>query len=380
MEALFGQIKQLASTASVDTRKTIITGLRDLMYSLESPDDTLQRLMFLPLEPAMVRVGIDMKLFNILTEKKEPQTIAELAQATGADPTLVGRVARYLSSHAIINESGKDTFAPNDMTKTLADPGNQAGIWHYFETVGPQFQAIPSFLKETKYQNPTDIFHTVLQHAFKTDLPAFQWFPQHPEAFATFNQHMASRRIDTSWLDVFPVEAETKGWSPEAPVFVDVGGGIGHQCAGLKGKYPDLPGRVYVQDLPHCIDHAIKAPGVEAMVYDFFTPQPIKGSKFYYLRGVIHDFPDDKAQIILKNIIDAMGDDSVILIDEMVLPDAHPHWQSTQIDLTMMCALAAMERTQSQFAELLDSVGLKVEKQYVYTPWVHETVLKVIRK
>jgi O-methyltransferase domain len=260
------------------------------------------------------------------------------------------------------------------------------------------YQELPKFLAKTKYENITDNTKTVLQDAWKTDQPVFMWFPQHPEAYANFNQHMASRReAMATWLSVFPVEQETRGWDPQKPVFIDIGGGIGHQCAELKAKYPELPGRVILQDLPHCIDHALPTPGVESTVADFFQPQPVKGmistiltyqpfpdvlgaARFYYMRGVLHDFPDDKCRLILQSIMEAMGKDSLILIDEMVLPNTGVHWQATQIDLTMMSALASMERTHEQWSALLDSMGLKITKTYVYTPSLHESVIVAVPK
>lgn len=75
-----------------------------------------------------------------------------------------------------------------------------------------------------------------------------------------------------------------------------------------------------------------------------------------------------------------MGPDSVILIDEMILPDRNVHWHSTQIDLTMMAALASVERTQTHWAKLLDSVGLKVANTYVYTPSLYESIMTVVHK
>ena len=75
-----------------------------------------------------------------------------------------------------------------------------------------------------------------------------------------------------------------------------------------------------------------------------------------------------------------MGPESVILIDEMVLPNEGVHWQSTQVDLTMMAALAAMERTQAQWSYLLDSVDLKIANIHTYTPLVYESIMTVVRK
>jgi demethylsterigmatocystin 6-O-methyltransferase len=84
--------------------------------------------------------------------------------------------------------------------------------------------------------------------------------------------------------------------------------------------------------------------------------------------------------VILKHQIEAMAEDSIILIDDMVLPNEGVPWQVSQIDVTMMVAGASMERTVSQWNSLYDAVGLKILKQVVYTPGVHETVTALVRK
>lgn len=75
-----------------------------------------------------------------------------------------------------------------------------------------------------------------------------------------------------------------------------------------------------------------------------------------------------------------MSKESLILIEEMVLPDTNVFWQAAQIDLTMMSALASVERTQTQWQELLNSVGLEIVKTNVHTPWAHESVLAAVPK
>ena len=47
MEAVAAQVKQLAGVASEAARKDIIIALRDLAASLESTDDTMDRIMYL---------------------------------------------------------------------------------------------------------------------------------------------------------------------------------------------------------------------------------------------------------------------------------------------------------------------------------------------
>ena len=80
------------------------------------------------------------------------------------------------------------------------------------------------------------------------------------------------------FLDVYPFRWEhCNDLNPETPIFVDIGGGIGHQCLELKKRLPDVPGRVVLQDLPPVIAQALPCDGVENTVHDFRTEQPIKG-------------------------------------------------------------------------------------------------------
>ena len=89
---------------------------------------------------------------------------------------------------------------------------------------------------------------------------------------------MALRRgPELSWLTVYPVREEAAGWEEEKPLYVNIGGGIGHQCAQFVDLYPDVPGRIILQDMPHSIEKALPTPGVEAAVHNFFDPQPVKG-------------------------------------------------------------------------------------------------------
>lgn len=133
-------------------------------------------------------------------------------------------------------------------------------------------------MKEMKYSTSVDPMHTVFQNAWKTDEHLIEWHWKQPEFLQHFNDYMVvNRNPNVSWLSVYPVEAEMKDWDPAAPVYVDIGGGVGHQCAQMKDRFPHTPGRVILQDLPHSIEKALDTPGVEKMAYNFFEPQPVKG-------------------------------------------------------------------------------------------------------
>ncbi|TVY33325.1 Demethylsterigmatocystin 6-O-methyltransferase [Lachnellula occidentalis] len=395
MDLIKEQVEQLARATDDAGREKLSLALRDLSYSLEAPKNTITRIISYTLRTSAVRTGIDLGIFTRLAASERPLEVGDLTK-DGADSQLVGRYLRYFASFGMVYEIAKNIFAANNVTKVLADPGKEACVIHSFDTVAPAFQAAPAFLRETAFQNPADAAKSPFQLAYKTPLTAFQYFPSLPAAsLEAFARYQASRSADMStWLSVYPFLEEAGEVGEDEVVFVDVGGGIGHQCAALREKYPQLRGRVQVQDLEHSIAQKIKHEGVEGRVHNIFEEQPVKGqylskcqqrtwttfsmslflissllylgARFYYLRAVLHDFPDSACQSILSRLRDAMGHHSRILIDEMVLPNSGVNWATTHTDLTMMASFAAKERTQEQWENLLSSAGLKIEAQRNY--------------
>lgn len=98
------------------------------------------------------------------------------------------------------------------------------------------------------------------------------------------------------------------------------------------------------------------------------------------MRYIMHDYPDEKCRMILKNTSEAMGPDSVILIDDVIVPDEHAHPHSTDKDIAMMVNFAAMERTQSQWKTLFSSAGLEIIKAATYNVTSGESVQIIGRR
>lgn len=92
----------------------------------------------------------------------------------------------------------------------------------------------------------------------------------------------------------------------------------------------------------------------------------------------MHDWPDDDAAKILQNTVDAMGPDSRILIDEVVIPDTGADWQTTMADIAMM-AFGGRERTKQQWAALAQRAGLHVEEIYDYVASTHTSIVVLTR-
>ncbi|KAI1339295.1 S-adenosyl-L-methionine-dependent methyltransferase [Xylariaceae sp. FL0016] len=378
MESLLDQIKQIAAAANESSRHRIIASLRRLANSLEEPDDTTHRIASLHLETATVKTGFDLGLFRYLCSQENPLSLEVLAHETGADSRLLKRLLVYLATTGAIEETGKDLFAANNVTKNLAQGVAEAGISHHFETCAPLYQTMPAFLRKTGCRDPVDSSHTVWQDAMNTSESPFSWFASHPENHAFFDKYMALRRdSSTSWLTVYPVEQEAQDWDAAKPLLVNIGGGVGHQCADFVKTFPDLPGRIILQDLPGSIERALPTPKVENMALDFFEPQPIQGAKFYFARHVLHDFTREQILQILAQTRSAMTSDSIFILDEMLLPETGVSHYAAYTDLTMMAAFASRERSEIEWREIIEEAHLKLVDIYVYNPMTHESVMDV---
>lgn len=303
----------------------------------------------------------------------------------------------------MLREVGEDQYVANNVTKALAAPGGVGVVYGYVfdismpvdmtdlsnstTVLNPTFLALPEYLKTHGYKNPDNPIDSPWQAGYNTDQHPFVWLQSHPEHFQLFMTWVhVSREGLPVWTDVFPFEEEiAKNSTDDTVIFVDIGSALGHISIGLREKYPDLPGKVVIQDQQHVISAVQPSHGIEPMVYDFFTPQPIKGEKrslsflsrlvltilagarAYYMRNIIHDHSDEAARQILQNTISAMTEESVLLIDDMMLPESGAPWRATQLDMTMMTCLAAKERSVNEWYALLDSVDLKVVKVVKYT-------------
>ncbi|KAL5358189.1 O-methyl transferase B [Aspergillus floccosus] len=359
MEELIRQIKSFADTAADHERKALITALRNTSISLEKPDDTIERITVAPLELCGAKMGLDLQAFRLLSSSDGPQTLDELTSATGADRCLLARVLRYLTSMDMIDQVGPESFVANNVTRALQSPKGENFVEMYYQVLMPIFYELPKYLHKTSYADPSGNsrlpFHDV--HNWEGD--PFGYSDAFPDKGALADKHMQFCGNNlTNWANVFALMDQKT--SPDDILFVDVGGGLGHQCARLRAHYPNLQGRMIVQDRKRVIDARPPNKGVEKMVHDIFDPQPIQGAKFYYIRGVLHDWPDDKCQKILQNIAMAMDSGSTLLIDEYVLPETNVHRYATSLDMLMLASLGAEERTRSHWGELVKSVGLKV--------------------
>ena len=89
-------------------------------------------------------MGIDLKVFDLLSNSEKPLSLDEISRDANADIVLMGktrtkttileahftlgRLMRYLSSVGMLKEAAVNTFAATNITQVLANPGQQAGV------------------------------------------------------------------------------------------------------------------------------------------------------------------------------------------------------------------------------------------------------------
>jgi demethylsterigmatocystin 6-O-methyltransferase len=185
---------------------------------------------------------------------------------------------KHLASTYTIAEVGVSTFAANEATRLLATPAGEGNIMYGFNTLNKAFQGLPAYLKENKYKNPDQPLDTAFHRAFETKEQFFLYMQNDPEIIRYFYPSLTAFKSPVSWTSVVPLAEILKNEDKNAPLFVDVGGGHGYQCAAFREATRDqFPGRVINQDLPGTLAEAPKYEDIEMMTQDFYQKNQIQG-------------------------------------------------------------------------------------------------------
>jgi len=378
---LLQNVQEWNSTSDDTARQRAIALATKIIDDLESPPEKLARIGWgEPSRTAALQAAFDLDIFPKLRD--DPQSSAQLAKGTKADPLLVARILKHLCAYSIVQEVGKDAYVSTPFTLATSDPTMRGGLVYSFDGMLPAFHALPEFLRNTSYQVPRDPAHGPVQHALRTDEPFFAMLQSNARLGAAFNAFMTGyAKARPSWVDYYPVaERLLADYDGATPLVVDVGGGLGHDLCALHARHPNS--LLMLQDTPTVIAQASPSlpESVTPLAHDFFDPQhpAARHARAYYLHLVLHDWSDEQAQAILRHLRDAMRPGySRILINENVLRDVGAPWQQTGLDWTMMAMLVNRERTESQWRELICGVGLKVVGVWG-SGEVGESVLEVV--
>lgn len=92
-----------------------------------------------------------------------------------------------------------------------------------------------------------------------------------------------------------------------------------------------------------------------------------KGADIYYLKSVLHDWDDVSSVKILSNTAKAMQPQTRLLINEIVLLDTNESLLKCDMDMLMLYLCNGMERTKTQWEELLAKVELALKLVNVWS-------------
>ena len=147
---------------------------------------------------------------------------------------------------------------------------------------------------------------------------------------------------------------------------VDVAGGHGQVLISILKKYPPMRG--VLSDVDHVIAGAvprIREAGLEGRmkteVIDFFKAVP-EGGDAYIMKHILHDWDDDRALTILRNIKKAMKPGGrVILLESVLQPGNTPDFGKL-INLEMLLFPGGRERTEAEWASLFRRAGFELSR------------------
>jgi len=226
--------------------------------------------------------------------KDGPRHYDDLAKATNTHGPSLNRVMRLLASVGIFEEREGGSFALTPLGELLRAgvPGSMRSSVLLFAGIG-----IQDAWKELEYCVQKG------EPAFRKNSPNADPFSQiasNPEMAKVFDEAMATFAPMTA-----AAIAASYDFSPFRKI-ADVGGGNGSLLIGILNANPNLRGIVF--DLPHAAEKArtkIAEAGLqsrsEAIGGDFFKEVPV-GADAYIIKHVIHDWNDDCATAILRNI------------------------------------------------------------------------------
>ncbi|KAI1427702.1 S-adenosyl-L-methionine-dependent methyltransferase [Xylaria sp. FL1777] len=349
------------------SRKQMLEAARQVAGMLETPLDTIWRMIMSPHAPAALMTLIKAGVIQEITKSDSPTTADHLSTTTGAEKLLIVRLLRPLAALGFVKEVCAEQYVPTPITKALVGRALLGGFQFQFSAATRSLANMPFYLEKTGFKHVSGS-PGPFQDAHDTQDNMYLWLIKDPPMLSNFNAFMTGQRADRKqwfdFLDVNGILLEGARKDSDAILLIDIAGGEGHDIAEFHRRYPDAPGRLVLQDSPSVIDSIQElTPKVERQKYDFFEEQPIKGARCYYFRSIFHNWPDADCIKILKNTAAAMKPGySKLLLSEFVLPASNCPLYPAILDINMMTLLNGMQRTEDQFSELLDAAGLKVVK------------------
>ncbi len=298
-----------------------------------------------------ITAAVDLGIADALADG--PLRADELASKVNADPDALRRLLRALIGRGIFRQRRDGRYELNSMANTLRStaPFSTAGLARMVGS--PQHREHWSYLSDAVRTGGA-----VIPSVNGTD--AFDYLSREPELAEAFNRAMAETTEITvgSLMAAYPFASFR--------TVVDVGGGVGQLLAAIMAAAPTACGILY--DLPQAVAEApvllrgnAIADRVRVVEGSFFDGVPA-GGDIYVLKNVIHDWPDDKAVEILRNVRTAADTGATVLLIEFVIPEHKREYVGHLTDLEMLLTQAGRDRTAQEYRILLERAGFRVTR------------------
>jgi SAM-dependent methyltransferase len=310
-----------------------------------------------------VYAAAELGIADLLAEG--PREIEEIACKTGTHVQSLSRLMRALASCGIVEAIRPGLFATTTLGAALRDSAPGAARATILTIAGSwQWKAWDQFLHALRTGQ------SGVRAAFGKDL--FEFLSDEPVHSARFNDAMVGMHGA-----VAPAVVAAYDFSRFHSI-VDVGGGKGALLTEILKAHPDMTGVLF--DLPetekHARDYILETGLGERCAFqagDFFDRLP-PGHDAYVLAHVLHDWVDNDAIAILRKCREALPAGGRLLIVEAVLPDGNTPHHGKLMDLLMLTVTGGVERSQSEFGQILMKSGFTLAR--VYPTTTHQSVIE----
>ena len=305
---------------------------------------------------AVIHVAVNLGIAELLRDG--PQTLGQLAKATGADERSLGRLLTALSTIGICSRTGDGSYALTEVGTCLDGEAEQSfKAWAIFEAemLSPRWSGMLESVMTGKTAAELQGFAS-----------SFELMGRTPENVEKFNAAMAelTRLVTPDILRSYDFSGISH--------LMDIGGGSGELLGAIAQQNGKMRGTVF--DLPRCAEaansHLLQigiGDRVEFVAGDFFKLVPAIADAII-LKSVIHDWNDERSITILRNCHQALPSGGKLLLVERLMPEspdmADDDKAHAMSDLNMLRGPGGCERTEGQYRELLEQSGFRLATVY----------------
>ncbi|KZP03142.1 hypothetical protein FIBSPDRAFT_969273 [Athelia psychrophila] len=380
------------ASASLALRKAVRVmegACEQLITTLAPPSHTLIKRAWSHLEPTCLEVVIEANVAGILADHHNGLSLADIGAKAGIRPDKLGRFMRFLATQSCFKEVRKDVFQNNRLSSRLVANTNIADIF-LFHSRDLQFPGAYAWLTGPKLGLADSPDKTAFSSNIKgaEQSTFYAWLQDNPDREAFFGS--AQLGVNEAFGDSdklaqnYPFDSLTachraphsatsgEMHSPFDPPSAD---GVAKKERHREHDQPSLR-----EESQRLLDAqcpgAVREKRIDIVPIDFLKEAPVKDQDIYYLRHIVHNWPDSDAIRILKNVRAAMKPDSRLLLHDEVLANTDPaepsmapeplpanygagNILSYYNDLTMMNLFNSQERTLAEFTALGVAAGLE---------------------